>query len=101
MLFSRLMKLFAAMPFRTFGQKIDDMASAVGYPIYRQAAIHKSQYFHPISHPNLIGIAADHLHGLLLTLRDTSRSHFDSVHIEVTEQHTSNDQFFVGQKTDT
>ena len=96
-----LVELMGAVLQRPFGQQIDDPAATLGNPVDRQMAVDEAQHLHPIEHVYLTGVTANHLHGVLLALRNPRRSHLDAVDIDVAQQHPRYLELLVRQKRDT
>ena len=89
------------MPQRAFGKKVQHRAATVAYPIDRLLAVNESQHLYLLQHVNGLGISTNHPDSLLLTFRHSRRCHFDTVDIDVAEQHPRYHQFLVRHETHT
>ena len=98
MLLKCLLQLELAMPLTALAEQVDVAASTIINPIERRLSIHKAQHLHPIEHVTLTSPTADALHGFLLTVRHTCRSHLNAVHIQLRQEHARNQQLFVRHK---
>ena len=104
-----LRQLMYAMVIRTLGEHVDDLAAAVGNPLYGLAVINESEHFDAVqgirsaavfyrSGRQLLRIAAYHGDGLLLAFRDTCRGNLDTVDLHIFQQKTCDAQFLMRQE---
>ena len=98
MLFRCFLQLMQTVLFRSLCQQIDYLSTAIADPVNGRISIHESQYLYPIQFTYLPGIAAYHFHRILLSFRDTRRSHLYPVHIHILQQLACYHQFFVWQE---
>ena len=96
-----LMQLFLAMTQRPFCQKVDSLTATCLGPVHTLSAVHETKHLHPVEHIYLLGVTANHTHSLFLALRNTCRGHLDTIHVQVAQQHTGDDQLLMRQETHT
>ena len=97
-LFGRLVQLLGAVAQRPLGQEVDHPATAVVNPVDGEVAVDEAKHLHPVQLVYLAGVAAYHLHGVLLAVGHARRGHLDAVHVDILEQHARNHQLLVRQK---
>ena len=98
MLIGGLLELLGAMLQRAFRQQVQRLTSTFGNPVHTLAVIHEAEHLYPIQLVDLLCITADHLYGLFLAVGDTGRSHLDTVHIQIVQQHTGHHEFLMRQE---
>ena len=99
-LFRRLAQLLRAVLQRTLGQQVNHPTAAVGNPVDASVPVDEAEHLHPVYIAGLLGIAANHLHAVPLTVADACRPHLNAVDVEVVQQHTGYHQFLVRQERD-
>ena len=101
MLLGSLAQLLCAMLERALGEEVHRLASTLHNPVDGLVSIHKSQHLDTVGLANLTGIAANHLHRILLALRYSGRSHLDTIDIDILEESAGNHEFLMRQKRHT
>ena len=96
-----LLQLIAAMPFGTLTEQVDHPTTCVVDPIERGGSIHKSQYLDALQSVCLTCPSTNHRNSFFLTLADAGARYFNSVNIQLLQQHACDEQFFVWYETHT
>ena len=98
MLLGRLLQLMSAVFQRALSQQIQRLTATLSSPVNALSAIDKTQHLYPFQFVDTGGIAANHLHRILLTLAHSCRCHLDTIHIQIAQQHARYYQLFVRQE---
>ena len=96
-----LVQLMRAMFQRTLCQQVDDLTTTLAYPVDRLSTIHKAQHLDTVQTIYRSCKATNGCHRFLLAFRHTSRSHLDTVYVQVLQQLASHHLFLVRQKAHT
>ena len=95
MLLRSLAQLLGQMLERSFGQDIDDLASASTDPVDRCASVHESEHFDAVEVSLGRSPLADAGNGFGLSLRYPGGRDLDAVHLEFFKQELGDGQFLV------
>ena len=98
MLLYGFLQLTAAVFLTTLSQQVHHLTARLGNPLDGIATIDEAQYLDTVKLVYLTGIAADHLHSILVAVAHLCRGHLDTVHVDVLQQHPGNHQLLVRQE---
>ena len=83
MLLGGLAELVFAVFFGSLGEQVDDSAAALGNPVERRSAVHKTEHFDPIETPFAFGPLHDFLHGGPFAFAHAGRGDLDPVDLHL------------------
>ncbi len=91
-----LLELQAAVLFRPFGKKIDDMASDIFNPLYGASVVKESKYFNGVKIAGALRPGTYFFHCFTFTVRHSRRGYLYARNVKVEQKQPSDGQFLGG-----